>query len=245
MFIVFVYSLPSLEAELLFVTAIIGLQGFFPLKGQAAVGIGSVEYPASERKRLATLSVTYFHPSIRTADPLECVVDRSREWTCPHCKQANLALLPDPLTATVATSGHRVDVKETHQPDQTSMTETFAKTPTLTTSTSTAVGISEANPATPASVQIPSDSKSSGPHPQFEPSARSSEISNNDIDSKRTITARMNFDNLGSETSTVFRSRRSRGTTNSRGSQKPPVLLDTAICILLVLLFAIICRRVV
>jgi ubiquitin-conjugating enzyme E2 J1 len=55
----------------------------------------------------------------------------------------------------------------------------------------------------------------------------------------------MNFDNLGSETSTVFRSRRSHGTTNSRGSQKPPVLLDTAICILLVLLFAIICRRVV
>jgi ubiquitin-conjugating enzyme E2 J1 len=35
--------------------AILGLQGFFPLKGQAAVGVGSIEYPASERKRLATL----------------------------------------------------------------------------------------------------------------------------------------------------------------------------------------------
>jgi len=35
--------------------AIIGLQGFFPLKGQAAVGVGSIEYPAAERKRLATL----------------------------------------------------------------------------------------------------------------------------------------------------------------------------------------------
>lgn len=35
--------------------AIIGLQGFFPLKGEAAVGVGAVEYPIAERKRLATL----------------------------------------------------------------------------------------------------------------------------------------------------------------------------------------------
>jgi len=36
-------------------TAIIGLQGFFTLKGQAAMGVGSIEYPAAERKRLARL----------------------------------------------------------------------------------------------------------------------------------------------------------------------------------------------
>ncbi|KAJ3511685.1 hypothetical protein NLJ89_g3961 [Agrocybe chaxingu] len=60
-------------------TAIIGLQGFFPLKGQAAVGVGSIEYPATERKRLAVLS---------------------REWACPHCKQTNLELLPDPPAPT-------------------------------------------------------------------------------------------------------------------------------------------------
>ncbi len=35
--------------------AIIGLQGFFPLKGQAAVGIGAIEAPSSERKRLVAL----------------------------------------------------------------------------------------------------------------------------------------------------------------------------------------------
>jgi ubiquitin-conjugating enzyme E2 J1 len=35
--------------------AIIGLQGFFPLKGKAAVGIGSIEHPVAERKRLAAL----------------------------------------------------------------------------------------------------------------------------------------------------------------------------------------------
>ena len=38
--------------------AIIGLQGFFPLKGQAAVGVGALEVPSTERKRLATLSVS-------------------------------------------------------------------------------------------------------------------------------------------------------------------------------------------
>ena len=35
--------------------AIIGLQGFFPLKGQAAVGVGALEVPISGRKRLAAL----------------------------------------------------------------------------------------------------------------------------------------------------------------------------------------------
>lgn len=37
--------------------AIIGLQGFFPLKGTAAVGVGALEYPTAERKRLAALYV--------------------------------------------------------------------------------------------------------------------------------------------------------------------------------------------
>lgn len=55
-------------------TAILGLQGFFPLKGQQAVGVGSVEYPSGERKRLAALS---------------------REWVCPHCQESNISLLPD------------------------------------------------------------------------------------------------------------------------------------------------------
>ncbi|KAI5123284.1 hypothetical protein M0805_009305 [Coniferiporia weirii] len=49
-------------------TAIIGLQGFFPLKGEAAMGVGSLEAPGSERRRLAKLS---------------------REWECPQCKMAN------------------------------------------------------------------------------------------------------------------------------------------------------------
>jgi len=69
-------------------TAILGLHSFFPLKGQAAVGVGSIETPIAERKRLATLS---------------------RDWVCPHCQQPNLELLPDLVTerdAEVAHSEH-------------------------------------------------------------------------------------------------------------------------------------------
>jgi len=57
-------------------TAIIGLQSFFPLKGEAALGVGGVEAPMPERKRLAALS---------------------RDWVCPHCKQSNAEALPEPL----------------------------------------------------------------------------------------------------------------------------------------------------
>ena len=45
--------------------AIIGLQGFFPLKGTAAVGVGALEYPVAERKRLAALYVSMPAPPCR------------------------------------------------------------------------------------------------------------------------------------------------------------------------------------
>jgi len=56
-------------------TAIIGLQGFFPLKGESAVGVGAMECTSQERKRLAKLS---------------------QDWSCPRCGQKNIDTLPDP-----------------------------------------------------------------------------------------------------------------------------------------------------
>ncbi|GJJ12221.1 hypothetical protein Clacol_006462 [Clathrus columnatus] len=56
-------------------TAIIGLQGFFPLKGEAAVGVGAMECSTAERRRLAGLS---------------------RDWMCPRCEKPNIELLSDP-----------------------------------------------------------------------------------------------------------------------------------------------------
>jgi ubiquitin-conjugating enzyme E2 J1 len=55
-------------------TAILGLQGFFPLKGSAASGVGSVEYPVSERKRLAHMQVFILTPALESLTI--CHVDR-------------------------------------------------------------------------------------------------------------------------------------------------------------------------
>ncbi|KAF8487638.1 ubiquitin-conjugating enzyme/RWD-like protein [Gautieria morchelliformis] len=74
-------------------TAIIALQGFFPLKGETAVGVGAVEYPTLERKRLAKLS---------------------RDWRCPRCEKANVELLPDAVTCvqTIGSSEHAQDTSK-------------------------------------------------------------------------------------------------------------------------------------
>lgn len=77
-------------------TAIIGLQGFFPLKGEAAVGVGAIEYPIAERKRLAALS---------------------RSWVCPDCGVPNIELLPDPPVK---------DTQSTEQPSTSSTNLTAA-----------------------------------------------------------------------------------------------------------------------
>ncbi|KAG6891032.1 hypothetical protein C0992_010694 [Termitomyces sp. T32_za158] len=59
-----------------------------PLEGQQAVGVGSIEYPSAERRRLAALS---------------------REWVCPHCNESNLKLLPElPIEASGSTVREKI-----------------------------------------------------------------------------------------------------------------------------------------
>ncbi|KAG8721282.1 hypothetical protein FRC08_014429 [Ceratobasidium sp. 394] len=95
-------------------TAIIGLQGFFPHKGEAAVGVGALEYPISERKRLATLS---------------------REWYCPDCQQTNLESLPDPPAASTSASSapetsENSEAKETENAEEAVKAESEQVRPT-------------------------------------------------------------------------------------------------------------------
>ncbi|KAG0705178.1 UBC-like protein [Suillus ampliporus] len=146
-------------------TAIIGLQGFFPLKGQAATGVGSVEYPVSERKRLAQLS---------------------REWVCPQCSQSNLEHLPDPEEGP---SKHANVLSPSFPP-----------------------------PAATPGVEVVQDSSIAPVIPT--PVPQSDRI----------------------EEGTQLRM---RGTPQfTRRSHRPPLILDTAICVLLVLVLALLCRRV-
>ncbi|PPQ68969.1 hypothetical protein CVT24_000358 [Panaeolus cyanescens] len=213
-------------------TAILGLQGFFPLKGQAAVGVGSIEYPASERRRLAGLS---------------------REWSCPHCQKTNLELLPDPPASSTPTSTTEQAAPVTEQPspeqapseptpvataEPQQPVEVSAPTPVAITVTTPAAslpsltvsdtaGASAGYPATPVPVSSSpiisdvSSSPSASPSPEFSPTEQLSVPH-------------------GAQRLTASRTQAQR-----RRNEKPPFLLDAAICVLLVLLFAIICRRVV
>ncbi|KAF8212453.1 ubiquitin-conjugating enzyme/RWD-like protein [Mycena galopus ATCC 62051] len=143
--------------------SIIGLQGFFPLKGKAAVGIGSIEHPTVERKRLAQLS---------------------RSWTCPVCREPNLALLPDP-----AGSGRTLG-------SSSSLEQAAPLEPPAPVSAS--AGIPDAAlPPAPDSV--------ASPQPVDPPRAQISQV---------------------------------------KLQQRPPILLDSAICLILVLVGVIVFRRV-
>ncbi|KAF8737691.1 hypothetical protein AX14_012462 [Amanita brunnescens Koide BX004] len=168
-------------------TAILGLQGFFPLKGQSAVGVGSIECPVSERKRLALAS---------------------RDWTCPHCQQSNIELLPDPpqVTENASEITSEVDIP----PPSPATVDTTSSNVDLRSETPTAS-------ATPSTTTISACTS--------EPSRGTTNVE---------YLARSNSATRDVGTSTL-----------RRHGHKPPVLLDAAICILLVSLFAIICRRMV
>ncbi|KAM6500817.1 non-canonical ubiquitin conjugating enzyme 1 [Amanita muscaria] len=160
-------------------TAIIGLQGFFPIKGQAAVGVGSIECPTSERRRLAT---------------------QSRNWTCPHCQKSNVSILPDPAGAL------EVFAQPHSNPGQVISHAERTATSSLDDSSSVVT----------------------------ESSLSSLRGGEEGLPPKSTVQVGL--------TETVQSRDEQRNTWRTN---RPPASLDAAISILLVLLFVIICRRMV
>jgi len=158
-------------------TAIIGLQGFFPLKGEAAVGLGAVDYPPSERKRLAALS---------------------RDWTCPHCQQKNVEILPDPPECD----------KSTSPSDQLA-------------------------PSVAPTTESPPSPAESTPHPILSPASDAPEVHVMTQPSPAPASAILSPTRTYSSSHTVY----------SSSSSRPPLFLDAAICVLLVLVAALIFRR--
>jgi len=209
-------------------TAIIGLQGFFPLKGQAAVGVGSIEYPANERKRLAALS---------------------REWTCPICETTNLDLLPDPPVQDRA--GTTSFVGEPHylssQPD--AHIHTLSPHPVANASPSSQTPPPDAqisNTTSESKVNSSSaEETTEGTVPGRQVSASGAAFSgtqsiNSDPPNFASRSPLVQTPLTPSPTPIVQNMARSH-----QSSQKPPLLLDSAICVLVVVVFTIICRRIV
>lgn len=59
-------------------TALIGVQAFMGARAEAAIGVGSLDYPEEEREKLAK---------------------KSQDWICPICRKKNSEILSDAETA--------------------------------------------------------------------------------------------------------------------------------------------------
>ncbi|KAI0781154.1 ubiquitin-conjugating enzyme/RWD-like protein [Trametes elegans] len=214
-------------------TAIIGLQGFFPLKGTAAVGVGAIEYPTAERKRLAALS---------------------REWVCPRCNMSNLEHLPDPpqpgasSSSTDGSTSASGDTTPGEQSDDASHPNPTSE-PTHTPAVLKAVEVVQQPTSAPAPAPVPVSQPTIihrpiplvAPKPT-RPAARAAIVSPSYTPPctppRGTPSSSVSTTREGTPQPALAAALRQ--TTPRR----PPVLLDTAICVLLVLLFALICRRI-
>ncbi|KAL1741711.1 ubiquitin-conjugating enzyme/RWD-like protein [Schizophyllum fasciatum] len=180
-------------------TAIVGLQGFFPLKGTNAVGLGAVEYPPAERRRLAKLS---------------------REWTCPQCQQRNLDLLPDPVSGEAAAAHHHDEEPSASTPD----TDTTGSDAALSTAPPSDV------PMAIHSVEVPLPTGSVQANSGIPGPAVSAAMLNRTTVETTPVTQ-----------ASATNAQRPRRTAPS--ARRPPLLLDTVICMLLAIVVALIYRR--
>jgi len=153
-------------------------------------------------------------------------LSRSRDWVCQRCDRSNLECLPDPAQPNDAsTSGSVSEVKTS----------------------------SEAEVVSPQ----PPESEASVPEPQVNPGgadgASRSESDDTTSDDKTTMTSVVASSHSGASsaptpsqhTSDVHGARQAVPTSfRPSHTPRPPMLLDTAICVLLVLVFALLCRRV-
>ncbi|KAI8998838.1 ubiquitin-conjugating enzyme/RWD-like protein [Trametes punicea] len=228
-------------------TAIIGLQGFFPLKGTAAVGVGALEYPTAERKRLAALS---------------------REWVCPRCKISNLEHLPDPPESNSSSangdgsSSRPIDTSADEKPANSNPSNAASQPAAASDTPAPSFKTGEVQQPTSPSATAPVPAPASPSAPAFLPAPMP--VPEQTVVSRpiqlvapkptrplarapivtqlytppRTPTASQPTTREGTPQPALAAALRQ--TTPRR----PPIILDTAICVLLVLLLALICRRI-
>ncbi|THH33848.1 hypothetical protein EUX98_g327 [Antrodiella citrinella] len=185
-------------------TAIIGLQGFFPLKGTAAAGVGAIEYPSVEPALIMLLlgqETGYVLVATNRTLSISRIPQKLRRQKQPDAQQPPA---PAPIT-----------------PSRT--IPLVAPTPTrpvvpinLTPNTPVFIG-----PSTPVDETPPDDFPSS---------------------TETTTTASSAID--GETREVLAAAQPAPPVILRRSTPRPPLILDTAICVLLVLVFALICRRV-
>ncbi|CDR99531.1 probable UBC6-E2 ubiquitin-conjugating enzyme [Sporisorium scitamineum] len=123
-------------------TALLGLQTFMTAKAEAAVGIGSLDYPVQARQKLAT---------------------ESRKWKCDLCEKTTLEMLPDPdpqqgeqKQQEILPDGLQVDLNAQSHKSQSAQPQPPASS----------LASSDANSSAPAPVPACPSTESAQPQPQ-------------------------------------------------------------------------------
>lgn len=149
--------------------------------------------------------------------PLFIVLPRSRSWICPVCEKTNVELLPDPEDS----PKHVQDLpSDTSCPRPTENSNSpVSNTPSISSDT----------------VDAPNIKSHENPSAQAQPTLTSSS----------TFPTRPNETPAPSPVSAPTTRLRSSAPLSHRGNLKPPAILDATICVLLVVVFAILCRRLV
>ena len=164
-------------------------------------------------------SVTYLLGQLR----------RSREWVCPRCDQSNLECLPDPPQPSDSSTSDPVREAKTSPETKVAPTAPANVTPSQPPEGGVPVSVRK---ATPGSVDSTSRSESEDTTTVVVASPPAS----TPTPSPNLSGARGAHPATGSPAS--FHPSQSHTTV------RPPMLLDTAICVLLVLVFALLLRRI-
>lgn len=176
--------------------------------------------------------------------------DRSREWTCPICDTTNLDLLPDPPAQD--RSGMSSSDGQLHSlPVQLNgHTHTLSHQPMVNASLSSIIPQPDVRMSntTSESQVIPSSTKEA-----TEGTAPDRQVSTSTDAVSTTQTINLDSPSSASRTPLVQTTLLTPSPTprvqnvvrSHQSSQKPPLLLDSAICVLVVVVFTIICRRIV
>lgn len=207
------------------------------------MGVGAVEYPTAERKRLAALYVISIFRDPDIYSDLLLSFRRSREWTCPRCHSTNLEHLPDPPPSDGSASSSSSETSSTD-------TSTSAPSPAPASESSDNVVVTiEAPPEASAAPEENGQYQAQEPPPQMPVVHRPIPLIAPKPTRPHTQASIVTQSYTPPRTpDTQPASRRDTPqpalvAAVRQTPRRPPVLLDTAICVILVLMFALVARR--
>jgi ubiquitin-conjugating enzyme E2 J1 len=160
---------------------------------------------------------------------------RSRDWVCQRCNRSNLECLPDPAQANDASTSGPVSEAKTSSEAEVIPTPGDAEVvPPQPPKSEVSVSEQEANPGgADGASRSGSDDTTSG-----DKTTMTTVVASSHSSASSAPTPSQNISNVHGARQAVPVSFRPSHTA------RPPMLLDTAICVLLVLVFALLCRRV-